>query len=45
MKRQQAITAILAALPALILAACAWLNAQAKAVEAWALSLERTTCP
>ena len=34
MKRQQAITATLAALPALILAACAWLNAQAKAAEA-----------
>lgn len=33
MKRQQAITALLAALPALILAACAWLNAQAKAAE------------
>ena len=34
MKRQQAITAVLAALPALILAACAWLQAQAKAAEA-----------
>ena len=34
MKRQQAITAVLAALPALILAVCAWLQAQAKAAEA-----------
>lgn len=34
MKRQQALTAILAALPALILAVCSWLNAQAKAAEA-----------
>lgn len=34
MKREQAITAVLAALPALILAVCAWLQAQAKAAEA-----------